>query len=109
MVKLIYCLNRRSGLSVEEFQSYWREVHGPIAAKIPGLRRYVQSHVLPSTYASTFVPPYDGVAELWFDDLESFQRAVASAEMMAAREDERNFIDHGRIAILLSEEKVIVG
>jgi hypothetical protein len=29
--------------------------------------------------------------------------------MMAAREDERNFIDHGRIAILLSEEKVIVG
>ena len=38
MVKLIYCITKKPELSVEEFQRYWREVHAPIAAAIPGAR-----------------------------------------------------------------------
>jgi len=109
MVKLIYVITRKPGLSVEDFQRYWRETHGPIAARIPGVRRYVQCHTLPELYAGDRDPPYDGAAELWFDDLESFRRAAGSPEVAAAREDERNFIDHSRVALIVTEEKPVVG
>ncbi len=109
MIKLVYCINRKPGMSVEAFQRYWREVHGPIAARIPGLRRYVQSHVLPELYQGERPVAYDGVAELWYDDRESWDRARASPETRAALEDERNFIDHGRVFAILTEENTVVG
>ena len=108
MIKLIYCITRKPDMSVEHFQRYWRETHGPIAARIPGLRRYVQCHTLPALYASDNPPAYDGAAELWFDDLESMRRAMASPELQAAREDERNFIDHSKAFLIVTEEKPVV-
>ena len=107
MVKLIYCITRKQGMSVEEFQRYWRETHGPIAARIPGLRRYVQCHTLPELYARDTPPAYDGAAELWFDDMASFREAMRSPEVQAAREDETNFIDHSRVALFVTEEKPV--
>ena len=108
MIKAIYCITRKDGMSVEEFQRYWRETHGAIAARIPGVRRYVQCHTLPELYAGDSPPPYDGAAELWFDDTEALQHAMASPELQAAREDERNFIDHARTALFITEEKPVV-
>lgn len=107
MVKIIYCITRKPGLSVDAFQRYWRETHGPIAARIPGLRRYVQCHVLSALYEGGDAPAYDGAAELWFDDLESLREAMRSPEAQAAREDERNFIDHGRVFAIVTEEKAV--
>jgi uncharacterized protein (TIGR02118 family) len=64
MIKLVYCISRRPGTSLEEFSRYWREVHGPIGRRIPGLRRLVQSH--PVSHPSDMSPPaFDGMAELW--------------------------------------------
>lgn len=108
MVKLIYVITRKPGMSVEEFQRYWRETHGPIAARIPGVRRYVQCHVLPELYGRETAPPYDGAAELWFDDLDAMRLAMRSPEVQAALEDERNFIDHSKVFSIVTEEKVIV-
>jgi len=108
MVKIIYVITRKAGMSVEEFQRYWRETHGPIAARIPGVRKYVQCHTLPELYAGERPPPYDGVAELWFDDLEAFRQASRTPEVAAAVEDERNFIDHSRVALIMAEEKPVV-
>lgn len=108
MVKLIYCISKKPDLSVEEFQRYWRETHGPIAGRIPGLRRYVQCHVVPELYGRQS-PAYDGAAELWFDDLGALRTAMQSAETRAALEDEKNFIDHSRVASFVTEEKMVVG
>jgi uncharacterized protein (TIGR02118 family) len=108
MIKLIYCITRKPELSVEEFQRYWRETHAPIAARIPGVRRYVQCHTLPELYGGSNAPSYDGAAEVWFDDYQSFTNAVGSAEVKAAREDERNFIDHSRSALFFTTENVVV-
>ena len=108
MVKLIYCITRKQGMSVEEFQTYWRETHGPIAGRIPGLRRYVQCHTLPQLYAGENAPAYDGAAELWFDNMEAMQSAMSSPEVKAAVEDERNFIDHSRVFRIITEEKPVV-
>src|SRR3972149_4829795 len=44
MVKAISFFKRKSGLSVEGFQEYWRTAHAELVVKMPGIRRYVQSH-----------------------------------------------------------------
>ena len=46
MIKLVYCITRRPDLSHAKFSRYWRDVHAPIGAKIPGLRKLVQSHTI---------------------------------------------------------------
>jgi uncharacterized protein (TIGR02118 family) len=106
MVKAIYLIRRKPGMSVEDFHRYWREVHGPIAARIPGLRRYVQCHAIDAGMGAA--PDYDGVAEVWFDDTEAVRRAVASPEYAVAREDERRFIDLERTTLIFTEEVPIL-
>jgi uncharacterized protein (TIGR02118 family) len=108
MVKLIYTITRKAGLSVEEFQRHWRDVHGPIAAKMPGCRRYVQSHVLPELYNREQQPPYDGVAELWFDDLETMEAAFYSPAAKDSRADELLFLDHSKSFLIITEEKIVL-
>ena len=107
MVKLIYCISKKKDMSVEEFQRYWRETHAPIAGAIPGLRRYVQSHVVTAVYDRA-PPPYDGAAELWFDDDDALREAMRTPETAAALEDEKNFIDHSRVASFITTENVVV-
>jgi hypothetical protein len=43
MIKLVYCLTKKPGMTDTAFFHYWHHVHGPIGARIPGLRRLVQS------------------------------------------------------------------
>ena len=44
MIKLVYCITKRPDLSDEEFFHYWKNIHGPIGATIPRLRKLIQSH-----------------------------------------------------------------
>ncbi len=55
-VKMLSMLTRMPGMDVAAFQAYWRTHHGPLAAKIPQARRYVQCHVRPSAYADGVSP-----------------------------------------------------
>jgi uncharacterized protein (TIGR02118 family) len=71
MLKMMFLAYRRAGMDAEEFQRYWREIHAPIASKIPGLRKYVQNHSARASDGSD--PPYDGIAEMWFEDATSFE------------------------------------
>ena len=77
MVKIVFCLRRKDGMALEEFQRYWREEHAPLVqqhAVALGILRYVQSHTRPGPEgdllrASRGGPEaYDGVAELWSRD-----------------------------------------
>ena len=95
-------------MSVEEFSRYWREVHGPIGRRIPGLRRLVQSHPVPRP-PEMAAPNFDGIAELWFDDMTALEAARRSPEWRASTEDEANFIDETRTAVLVTEEREIPG
>ncbi len=88
MQKLVFVLQLRTDMSREEALRYWREVHGPIASKIPGLRKYVQNH---ATAAPQGDLQFGGIAELWFDSREALQSAMASPEWQATIADARNF------------------
>jgi uncharacterized protein (TIGR02118 family) len=88
MQKLVYVLQLREDMSREEALRYWREVHGPIASKIPGLKKYVQDQ---ATAAPEGDLQFDGIAELWFDSQEALQSAMASPEWRATIADVPNF------------------
>ena len=107
MIKLVYCITKKAGLTDEEFFHYWESVHGPIGARIPRLRRLVQSRRL-TIPGDKSQPDYDGIAELWFDDMEALLAARQSAEWKISTKDEENFIDHSKVAYFVSEERVIL-
>ncbi|MEE1554544.1 MAG: EthD domain-containing protein, partial [Alphaproteobacteria bacterium] len=63
MIKVITCIKRKPGMSVEDFQAYWRTDHAEVVKGLPNLRRYIQSHALPGGYRKGELP-YDGIAEI---------------------------------------------
>ena len=106
MVKLVYCITKKPGLSDAEFFRYWRNEHAQIGARIPGLRKFVQSHRL-HVPGDKHAPAYDGTAELWFDNIDALLTARRSREWKESTQDEAVFIDHTKIAYFVSEEHVI--
>jgi uncharacterized protein (TIGR02118 family) len=107
-VKSVVFLGRKPGLSIEEFQHHWREVHAPLAALLPGLRRYVQSQTRLAAYEGGRVPAYDGVALAWFDSPEAVRRAMASTEYARVLADSAHFLVPGPIRSILTREHIIV-
>jgi len=94
MVKALSFFKRKAGMSVEAFQGYWRSKHPEVVVKLPGLRRYVQSHTLLSGYGKG-EPVHDGIAELWFDDTGAMRAFAGSETYAAVRADEERAVDIG--------------
>jgi uncharacterized protein (TIGR02118 family) len=107
MIKLVYCITKKAGLTDQEFFDYWKSVHGPIGSRIPQLRKLVQSHRL-TIPGDKCRADYDGMAELWFDDAQALLAARQSPEWAASSKDEANFIDHNKVAYFVAEEHIIV-
>jgi len=107
MIKLVYCITKKPGMTDEAFFHYWEHVHGPIGARIPGVRRLVQSHRI-AVPDDARRPDYDGMAELWFDNIEALLEARRRPEWRASSEDEANFIDPTKVAYFISVEHPIV-
>jgi uncharacterized protein (TIGR02118 family) len=109
MIKTISLLTRRAELTHEQFVKHWFEVHGPLAHAVPGLRRYVQSHIL-SERTRPDIPAseveIDGIAELWYDDRDAMARALASPEAKTLYADGVLFI--GRIKTYVIDERTII-
>ena len=106
MVKALSFFKRKAGMSVEAFQAYWRTAHPDVVVKLPGIRRYVQSHTLLSGYRKG-EPVYDGIAEIWFDDTGAMRALAGTAALAAVRADEGKFIDGSTMGLIITEEHVI--
>ena len=100
---------RKSGMTVDAFRKHWREVHGPLGAAVPSLRRYVQSHPRPSAYDRGREPGWDGIALIWFDDAEALRAATSTPGWARVRADETNFVQPEPAAFIITTEHVIVG
>ena len=110
MIKTVGLLTRKSGWTHEQFMKHWVGTHAPLAHKVPGLRRYVQNHILGERTRADIEATQveiDGIAELWFDDQAALVTASRTPEMKALHADGALFI--GRIRSYIVEEKVIVG
>ena len=123
MVKILFCLRRKPGLSRDAFQEYWLNRHAQLVldrAHLLGIRRYVQSHTIFDPRLNGMADqrgfagePFDGVAELWFDAAEVLYTndAVPAASLQAAQDllaDEAEFIDLPNSPIFVAKEHAII-
>jgi uncharacterized protein (TIGR02118 family) len=99
---------RRSGLSRAAFSEHWYRSHGPYGLALPGLRAYVQNHLLDDVTGIPG-PVFDGCSELDFDDMAGMQAAFTSPEMEEADRDERAFADPDRFGVVVTERRVLFG
>lgn len=107
MVKLVFVMHRRPGMSHEDFSSHWRSQHAALASQIPGLRKYVQNHAAGASLDGS-PPPFDGFTEFWFDDMASLFEGLDSPESQAALADSENFVDTTRVQTFVVEEVTVV-
>lgn len=87
-LKVLGTAYRRHDFSVDAFFAYWRDVHGPISAKAPGLLGYVVSEVLSQLGDGDGV---DGFVEQWWPDEDTYLRASDSPEVAVAWEDVQRY------------------
>ena len=122
MIKLVFTIRRREGMTRDEFQRYWRNEHARLVedhAEVLRIRRYVQTHARDTDADEALAAArgseprhYDGVAELWWDSVEDLLEASSSEQGQAAAnallEDERRFIDLAGSPIWLGEENIVI-
>ena len=101
MIKQVSFFQRRKDLSPEDFREHWRTKHADVVRRLNGLVRYVQNHGLDSSSG------FDGIAEVWFEDMESMRANVDTPELESIRKDEENFIDSSTMGTILTNEYII--
>ncbi|MBW4586559.1 MAG: EthD domain-containing protein [Aetokthonos hydrillicola CCALA 1050] len=90
---------KRKGISLELFSNYWRNVHGPVCAQLPGQHQYWQFHlahneggIWPTIAGIDNTTPsedqFDGIAELTFETEQDRQKWFNSATILM--DDEHN-------------------
>jgi uncharacterized protein (TIGR02118 family) len=87
MIQRLSCLQRRSDVPRAQFSRHWKEVHGPMAASVPGLMRYQQNHVIDASQMVRHARgpgEVDGFAQLWFRDMDAMREASATPQYKAA-------------------------
>ena len=105
-------LVRQEGMTHEEFVEYWQTNHTPIAREIEGVVRYTT--VLPADPENA---AFDGVAELYFEDLDALYDALGSegsrdydpnkGKAKEARGDVDNFLAIDRRPRLIGREHLV--
>jgi uncharacterized protein (TIGR02118 family) len=122
VIKMVFTIRRRDGMTRADFQRYWREQHAALIKRHAGtlhIRRYVQVHLHETDLDEAFAAPrgsepryYDGVAELWWDSLEDLTAAFSTDAGQAAAaeilQDERRFMDLPKSPLWLGDENVVI-
>ncbi len=104
-------LVRKEGMSHDEFVDHWQKNHTPIAREIEGVVKY--DTILPTDPENA---EFDGIAELYFDDLNALHDALGSegsrdydpakGKAKEAREDVDNFLAIEERPRFIGEETV---
>jgi uncharacterized protein (TIGR02118 family) len=85
MVRFLVLYNKPS--DIEEFEQHYREVHIPLAKKLPGLRRYTLSRNMTPIQGGE---PFYLIAELDWDEMDLLKQAFASPQGKATGRDVAN-------------------
>jgi len=117
MIKLVYCLTRKQGITPEAFYSYWLQHHAPkVAERQKALHaiKYVQSHAVEPELndllqqSRGLKAPYQGITEVWWESVDDLRAALNTADgaraMQELLEDESTFIDFAQSRVFITEE-----
>ena len=113
MIKIVIFAKRKTGMSFEEFDKYWRDEHAPLIKRVTEfsrhVRKYVQSHRLTGDVPLAAEADYDGVAELWFDSVDAMTTAFAEPRYMELiRPDELKFLELDRCLSIVCDEFEVI-
>lgn len=98
-VSFYVLLWKRQGISLELFDDYWRDVHGPVCARLPNQHQYWQFHLAPNEgglwptingieYTCPEEDQFNGIAELTFETATERDLWFKSAAILM--DDEHN-------------------
>ena len=108
-VKLMVLLKRKPGMDLETYRQQSLESFGPIAAGIPGLRRYLQCHTNDGFYVFGEAS-FDSVEQYWFDDLDALQQALSSTYVAEkVKPALESIVDTKYVFSLVAEEHWVIG
>ena len=110
VVKSYSFSHRADGLTLTEFSQLWRTHHGPLAGQrmppaVQGFA-YVQNHALP---VQSGEPAFDGVAEIYLQDVETYRRRLEwfnSQDAADLNREEKNLASKAGRVMLLTDEQV---
>jgi uncharacterized protein (TIGR02118 family) len=97
MIKTIGLIKRTPEVSHETFIDHWTNVHAEMAKAFPQIRRYHLNYVREEPTRAGMASwdikgEIEGIAEIWYDDLETWQKFRNSPEAIAWRADGATFI-----------------
>jgi hypothetical protein len=84
-------VRKLAGLRRDLFADYWRDVLGPLCARLPGVAYDVQYHFSPDRQANLWPPPdgidrmdvvLDGAAEIGFADIDGLNRYAEASPVL---------------------------
>lgn len=101
MIKLVNMLVRADDLTHEAFVEYWYEEHVPLAEDLPHAKKYATS--VPTDPERS---EYDGVVELYFEDMGDLQAAFESDVGQEVQADLEHFAKPDEGPTLYVEETV---
>lgn len=108
-MKSIGLLTRRPELTHAQFIRHWKDIHGPLAYAVPGIKRYVQNDIVAEP-SRPDIPDHsiaiDGIAEIWWESEAAMLAARDSPELKALHADGALFI--GTIKSFVISERVIM-
>jgi uncharacterized protein (TIGR02118 family) len=110
MYKVVATWSAPDPADVEEFEKYYREVHVPLAARAPELKRLVLTRTADGLEGGA--PGFYRVAELHFDDAKAVERSSHSPEWEAMRADAGKMIERFGVSLTVAlgqEEDFPVG
>ena len=91
----------RASVPEDHFRAYWRDAHGPLCSRVPGLGYYVQhhfarrqdAHLWPQTEGVQALPGYelDGAVEIGWASAEAQQEFQQASPILFS--DEQNVFD----------------
>lgn len=105
--KLLCILRRHPALEAAPFHAHWRDHHGGLFQRIPGLRdpilAYDQNHGLATD------APFDGVTEQWFADLATFAESLKDeANVTDVAPDVAFMLDPKSVHFIMAGPPVVV-
>jgi hypothetical protein len=84
-------VRKLDGLSHHLFAQYWRDVHGPLCSRLPGLNFYVQHHFSRTHKANLWPIPegvksidvtLDGAVEIGFSNIENADKFIEASPIL---------------------------
>jgi hypothetical protein len=108
MITLVCPVNRRPGLSPEDYHRHWRDVHARLIAGTPSLARhllgYTQYPASPASYRDGQEPPWDGVAVAQYADRAAMDALFAEPDYRRLLQpDEEYLSDPAAVRWILCE------